>query len=193
MVQNPPLFLENVILGFADDPHTAAYSVGGLEHLATPSAKAKLAKLSGPGNPEYIRQMAIEALAELGDPAYCSAMLDVVRESSEYSRFIALRAAGYLCGEKVLPLATSQLGSGDHSPRFEAAYALGNSHTRKAIPPLISLLLDRMRTYAVRLAIPLLPSPIATRKTMEGQRKVFFVTGTTGGDQAENRANLRPR
>ncbi len=142
VVQNPHSFLEDVILAMADDPQTAAHSISGLQHLTTPRAKAKLAKLSGAGNPECIRQMAIEALGELGDPAFCSVMLDIARESREYSRFIALRAAGYLCGEKALPLVTSQLGNADHSPRFEAAYALGNSHTRKAVPLLISLLLD---------------------------------------------------
>jgi hypothetical protein len=137
IVQNPPRFLESVILDMADDPQTAGYSVAGLERLGTPRAKAKLAKVSEAGDPE-----AIQALAGFGDPAYCGTMLDIARESHEYSRFIALRAAGYLCGEKVLPLATAELASADPSPRFEAAYALGNSHTREAVPPLISLLLD---------------------------------------------------
>jgi HEAT repeat protein len=137
VVQNPPQFLESVILEMADDPQTAGYSVAGLEHLGTPRSKAKLAKLSEAGNPE-----AIQALAGFGDPEYCGTMLDIARESHEYSRFIALRAAGHLCGEKVLPPATAELANADPSPRFEAAYALGNSHTREAVPTLISLLLD---------------------------------------------------
>jgi hypothetical protein len=70
-------------------------------------------------------------------------MLDIARESREYNRFIALRAAGYLCGEKVLPLATAELANADPSPRYEAAYALGNSDDREAVPLLISLLLDQ--------------------------------------------------
>jgi hypothetical protein len=137
VAQNPPRFLESVILDMADDPQTAGYSVVGLERLGTPRAKAKLAKVSKAGDPE-----AIQALAGLGDPAYCGTMLDITRESREYSRLIALRAAGHLCGEKVLPLATAELASADPSPRFEAAYALGNSHTREAVPLLISLLPD---------------------------------------------------
>ncbi len=142
VVDNPPPFLENVILALADDPQTTTYSISGLERLATPRAKAKLAKLSAVDNPECIRQMAITALGGLGDPAYCSVMLDIARESREYSRFIALRAAGYLCGERAFPLLVSQLVNADYSARFEAAYALGNTQSREAVPLLIPLLLD---------------------------------------------------
>jgi hypothetical protein len=137
VVQNPPRFLENVVLALAEDPRTAAASVSGLERLATPRAKATLAKLSAADN-----QMAVTALGELGDPAYCSLVLDIARASREYSRFIALRAAGYLCGEEALPLLTSLLGQAEASSRYEAAYALGNSHSREAVPLLISRLLD---------------------------------------------------
>ncbi len=69
-------------------------------------------------------------------------MLDIARESREYSRFIASRAAGNLCGEVALPLLTPLLAEADASSRFEAAYALGNSHSRQAVPMLVSLLLD---------------------------------------------------
>ncbi len=142
VVQDPPRFLEEVILSLADHPKTAAASMSGLERLATPRAKGKLAALSGAGNPEAIRQRAIPALAALGDSAYCSSMLNIGQKSSQYSRSIALRAAGYLCGEKALPLLNSLLPAADAASRFELAYALGNSHSRKAIPVLISLLLD---------------------------------------------------
>jgi HEAT repeat protein len=129
VVQNPPRFLENVVLALAE--------VSGLERLATPRAKAKLAELSAAENP-----MAVTALGELGDPAYCSLMLGIAQESREYSRFIALRAAGYLCGEGALLLLTGLLGEADASSRYEAAYALGNSRSRQAVPALISLLVD---------------------------------------------------
>jgi hypothetical protein len=142
VVQHPPHFLEEVILSLADHPKTAAASVSGLERLATPRAKAKLAELSAPGNPEAIRQRAISALAALGDSAYCSSMLSISQESSQYSRSIALRAAGYLCGEKALPLLRSLLSAADPVSRSEIAYALGNSHSREAVPALIFLLLD---------------------------------------------------
>lgn len=142
VVNNPPPFLENVILAMADNPQTTTYGISGLERLATPRAKAKLAVLSVGENPEYVRQMAITALGGLGDPAYCSLMLDIAQDSHEYSRFIALRAAGYLCGERAFPLLTSQLASANYSTRFEAAFALGNSRSRDAVPLLIPLLLD---------------------------------------------------
>lgn len=142
VVQNPPLLLEHVILAMADDPHEVGDAILGLERLATPRAKAKLAELSGAGNPEVLRQMAITALGGLGDPAYCSLMSDIAQESREYSRFIALRAAGYLCGETALPLVASQLAGAEQSTRYEAAFALGNSHSRKAVSLLIPLLLD---------------------------------------------------
>lgn len=140
LVQNPPLSLEGTVMALADNPQTAAGSVPGLEHLATPRAKSKLTVLSAANQPEYIHQMAITALGGLGDPAYCALMLDIAQESREYSRFIALRGAGYLCGERVLTLATRALGRADHPSRFEAAYALGNSHSPEAVPLLISLL-----------------------------------------------------
>jgi len=137
VLQNPPRFLENLILALADDPQTGPSSVPALQRLATPQTKAKLAELSRAGNPE-----AISALGESGDPAYCSLMLDIARDSRDYSRFIALRAAGYLCGEVALPILTGLLGEADASSRYEVAYALGNSHSRQAVPMLISLLLD---------------------------------------------------
>jgi len=36
-----------------------------------------------------------------------------------------------------------RIASADYSSRFEAAYALGNSYSRKAVPTLISLLIDQ--------------------------------------------------
>jgi hypothetical protein len=142
VVENPPPLLEDVILAMADDPSSVGDAVSGLERFATPRAKAKLAELSGAGNPEGIRQRAITALGGLGDPGYCSLMRDIAQESREYSRFIALRAAGYLCGEAALPLLARQLAQADPSQRFEVAFALGNSHSRRAVPLLIPLLLD---------------------------------------------------
>lgn len=142
ILRNPPPFLEDTILALADDPETAGASIAGLQKLATPRAKAKLAELSEPGNPEYIRQPAVQALGELGDPAYCPLMLNIAEESDQYSRYIALRAAGYLCGPTVIPVARRFLEQSDPSARFEAAYALGNSASPRAIPILVALLRD---------------------------------------------------
>lgn len=137
VLQNPPLFLEDAILALSHDPQTAVSAISGLQRLATPRAKARLAELSAAGDPD-----AITALGELGDPAYCSLMLDVARSNPEYSRFIALRAAGYLCGKAALPFLAGVLTKADSSARFAAADALGNSRSREAVSLLIPLLLD---------------------------------------------------
>jgi hypothetical protein len=137
VVQSPPLFLEDVILSMADDPRTVGASISGLERLATARSKAKLAKLSAAGN-----QVAIEGLGELGDCSYCPLMLEIAQQGRDYSRFIAMRAAGFLCGERAFPFLRRQLASPDVSTRYESAYALGNTHSRAAVPMLITMLVD---------------------------------------------------
>jgi len=142
ITQNPPGFLENVILGLADDPQTAAASIAGLKRLATPQAKAKLGQLAGAASAESVRQEAVTALGELGDPSYCRLIVEIAQSGTEYSRLVALRAAGFVCGKAALPTLLGLFPSANPSLRFELAYALGNSHVREAVPPLISLLVD---------------------------------------------------
>jgi HEAT repeats len=168
VMQNPPRFLENVILAIANDPNRAGASIKGLEKLATPRAKATLAQLAGPRSPECTRQAATQALGEMGDPAYCSVMLRIAHESHKYSRFIALRAAGYLCGAKAIPLARNFLATPAPSAWAEAAYALGNSHSRDAIPILIPLL--RNGDPNVRLAAWHALATLTHRTTTVGVR-----------------------
>jgi HEAT repeat protein len=141
VTQNPPPFLEPVILRLADDPRTAAASVAGLERLASRSAKAKLADLADGKFAEWVRERAIEALGELGDPVYCQLMLDLAREKTPL-RQPALLAAGRLCGPRALPLLFGLLGGADDSQRFSVACALGNTGSRGAVPALIALLAD---------------------------------------------------
>ena len=143
ITQNPPPFLESLLLEVANDPHDAGAVIPGLARLGTRAAKDKLAELAGPKNPESLTQPAIQALAELGDRAYCPVMLDFAERSPGYSRMIALRGAGYLCGEKTIPLAIRLLNSPDQSLRFELAYALGNTHARDAVPILFDFLADK--------------------------------------------------
>jgi hypothetical protein len=100
ILQNPPPFLEHAILSMADDPDTAGASITGLQKLATPRAKAKLAELSGAGNPESIRQAALQALGELGDPAYCSLMLNVAEESHQYPGLLRFAPLGIFAGQE---------------------------------------------------------------------------------------------
>jgi HEAT repeat protein len=142
VTQDPPRFLEKVVLGLADDSQTAGASIRGLKRLATPPAKAKLAQLAGAANPEWLRQDAITALGELGDPSYCRLMLEFAQSSTEYSGLIALRAAGLTCEKEALPTLLALLPNANSTLRYEVAYALGNTHTREAVSPLISLLAD---------------------------------------------------
>ena len=142
ITQNPPAFLESVLLGLADDSRTARAVIPGLKQLGTRAAKDKLAELAGPKNPESLTQPAIEALAELGDGAYCLVMLGLAERSPGYSRMIALRGAGYLCHEKAIPFVVTLLNSPDQSLRYELAYALGNTHARDAVPILFKFVTD---------------------------------------------------
>jgi hypothetical protein len=143
ITQNPPAFLESLLLELADDPRDAGAVIPGLARLGTRATKDKLAELAGPKNPESLTQPAIQALAELGDRAYCPVMLDFAERSPGYSRMIALRGAGYLCGEKTIPLVVRLLNSPDQSLRYELAYALGNTQARDAVPILIDFLPDK--------------------------------------------------
>ena len=143
ITQNPPAFLEPLLLGVADDPHEAGAVIPGLARLGTRAAKDKLAELARPKNPESLTQPAIQALAERGDRAYCPVMLDLAQRSAGYSKMIALRGAGYLCGEKAILLAVRLLNSPDQSLRYELAYALGNTHAREAVPILLDFLADK--------------------------------------------------
>ena len=65
ITQNPPVFLEPLLLEAADDPNDARAVIPGLARLGTRAAKDKLAGLAWPKNPESLTQPAIQALAEL--------------------------------------------------------------------------------------------------------------------------------
>jgi hypothetical protein len=137
ITQYAPAFLEEVIMGLADNAQTAALSIPGLQRMGTMRAKEKLAELARTIGPE-----AIKTLGELGDPAYCPLMMDIAKNSPDYSRFIAMRAAGALCEQRAVPMLTNLLTNADQSMRFELAYALGSSRSREAVPVLIPLLAD---------------------------------------------------
>ena len=104
IAQNPPVFLEPLLLEAADDPNDTRAVIPGLARLDTRAAKDKLAGLAWPKNPGSLTQPAIQALAELGDRSYCPVMLYLAQQNAGYSRMIALRGVGYLCGEKAIPL-----------------------------------------------------------------------------------------
>jgi HEAT repeat protein len=140
ITQNPPAFLESVVLELADDSRMARAVIPGLKKLGTRAAKDKLAELAASKNLDA-SQPAIEGLAELGDSTYCPVMLGLVERSPGYSRF-ALRGTSYLCHERAIPLVVRFLNSPDQSLRCELAYALGNTHARDAVPILFNFVTD---------------------------------------------------
>ena len=143
VTQYPQDFFQDVLVGLADDSLERSAGIAGLENLGTAGAKERLAQLSGAGNDEAVRQKAIQALGELDDPAYCPLMLDMAKRDPQYSGTIAARAAGALCGEKALPTLLTLLAQVKPNMRPEIAHAVGNTQSRGAVTPLISLLLDR--------------------------------------------------
>jgi HEAT repeat protein len=142
LIQNPPRFLEPLILRLAEGEQVSPGAITGLKRLGTTRAKEKLAALARNHPAEGLRQQAIGALGVLGDEASCSTALEVVEASEEYSRWIALRAAGHLCSDKALPTIMRFVMSADPAARAEAAFALGNTRSALAIPPLIRTLSD---------------------------------------------------
>jgi hypothetical protein len=142
LTQNPPRILESVILGLAEDSSIAGAAIAGLKRLGTPGAKMKLAQMAQADGPEWGRQRAIQALGELGDTFYCDLMLQIASEADANTQGIAVRAAGYLCGNKALPTVVALLTNADSDLRYELAYALGNTSSRGAVRPLLGLLRD---------------------------------------------------
>jgi HEAT repeat protein len=141
LTQDPPQFLENVILSLAANRETANQSIDGLKHLGTAAARKKLIEISSTGD-ESLRQQAIPALGTIGNPEDCDAILSIAALNQQYTQAQAYIAAGRICGEKaVLPLA-SLLPSADEQLARAIATALGNTASRDAVSPLISLLVS---------------------------------------------------
>jgi len=141
LTQNPPRFLEPVILALAgsSDLSQRFQSIQGLKHLATPAARAKLMEMaSGPN--EGLAQRAIPALGEIANPDDCSAMLKIAARWRQYTEEQAYMAAGRICGGKAIPILIGALRRADKDLAQGLAIALGNTASRDAIPPLIGLL-----------------------------------------------------
>jgi HEAT repeats len=141
LTQDPPEFLESVILSLADsrDMGLRYQSIQGLKRLATPAARTKLIDMASDSD-ESLAQQAIPALGEIANPKDCAAILKIAVHWRQYTQSQAYMAAGRICREKaVLPL-TSLLSSADEELAMAIATGLGNTASRDAIPPLIGLL-----------------------------------------------------
>lgn len=140
VTQNPPPFAEAAILALADDPDIRAASIDGLARLATTAARAKLLQMSSTKSPEYLRQPAIEALGEVGNSDDCQAMLDIASQNKNYTQGEAYIVSGHICKEQAIPTLLRVLPTADSQLPMYLATAFGNTQSRNAVPPLITLL-----------------------------------------------------
>lgn len=145
VTQNPPEFLEPVILSMADsrDDVLRFAAINGLKKLASQAARAKLIELasaSGSVDDESLAQQAIPALGEIANPEDCEAILRIAAHAKQYTQGEAYMAAGRICHEKAIPNLTSALAGPDEELAQSVATALGNTGSRDAVPLLIDLL-----------------------------------------------------
>jgi hypothetical protein len=146
VTQNPPSFAEAVILNFADDPSISIssaatqYAVNGLQRLATPATRAKLVEMASTTSDEHVRQPAINALGKIGNPQDCQAMLGIASGSKNYTQAEAYTVAGRICKERALPTLTSLVNVDDAQLLMGVAGGFGNTSSRNAVPPLITVL-----------------------------------------------------
>lgn len=142
VTQNPPLFAEFAILDLADirTPATASEAIGGLKRLATPTLRTKLLELSSLSSPEYLRQPAIQALGEVGNPDDCEAILNIASQSDHYTQALAYAAAGRICRDRAVPALSTLLSTAGPQLFSGLIAGLGNSSSPSAVPILIAFL-----------------------------------------------------
>jgi len=140
VTQNPPQFTETAILALAEDRVLASASVEGLKNLASPAARAKLLQMSMTSSPENLRQAAIQALGEIGNPDDCQWILDLASQSINYTQIEAYMAAGRICKDQAIPVLYSLIPTADPEPLKGLVFAFGNTSSRRVVSPLISLL-----------------------------------------------------
>jgi HEAT repeat protein len=166
VTQNPPQFSEPAILALADDKQLAAFSVEGLKRLATLKSRATLVQSSSTSSPEYLRQPAIVALGEIGNPDDCQAMLDIASENKNYTQVEAYIAAGRICEEKAVSILSGLVPIADSQLSMGVAGGLGNTYSRSAVRPLINLLRSPDRNTRWNAADAL--ATLTHRKSKEG-------------------------
>jgi HEAT repeat protein len=140
VTQNPPQFTEAAILALTDDRALADASVEGLKNLASPATRAKLLQMSTTTIPEDLRQAAIQALGEIGNPDDCQAILDLAGQSNNDNQIEAYMAAGRICKEHAITALYSLIPTANPELLKGLVFGFGNTSSRSAIPPLISLL-----------------------------------------------------
>jgi HEAT repeats len=139
ITQNPPTFAEAAISTLATDQITGALGVEGLGRLGTPTARKRLIDLASTGS-EWIRQPAIQALGDLGNPDDCQALLEIGKLNEHYTQGEAYMFAGRVCRERAIPMLVPLLSNANTELSNYLAWALQNTQSRNAIAPLIGLL-----------------------------------------------------
>jgi len=140
VTQNPPSFVEAALLTLSNDPVIPTASIEGLKSLADTTARARLLEMSSTASPENVRQPAIQALGEIGNPEDCRAMLAIASENKNYTQTEAYIVAGRICKETALPELNSLVTVDSSQLLMGVAGGLANTSSRMAVPPLIRLL-----------------------------------------------------
>jgi hypothetical protein len=146
VTQAPPLFAEGAILALANDPEIQTASIEGLKRLATPTSRSKLLEMASKTSPEYVRQPAIQAFGEIGNPQDCQAMLAIASVNKNYTQAEAYIIAGRICKEIAIPALNRLVTTNNSQLLLGIAGGFANTSSRLAVSPLISLLQNSDRS-----------------------------------------------
>ena len=141
-----PAFLEEIILGFANDPETANLAVEGLGQIPTPTSRADLVQLFDKSADLRLRVLIVDKLARIGtreESAFFSSLLSGRSTGlDDQIHIFAALGLGRLGGEE----AVKALENGPQSPnpevRAAVVVALGNTKSRAAIQVLTQMYAD---------------------------------------------------
>jgi hypothetical protein len=135
-----PRYLEDVLLGFADDPELKRFAPLAFKRLKTErayQAALSLLQKSDVGTYEFIE--AGNLLADTGDPKWFEVLAEIGRKQPRNVSYLI--NAAKTGGERSVPLLQQLLLSDpDQSVQMNATAALGYTGSRNALPLLLELL-----------------------------------------------------
>lgn len=137
-----PKSLEDVLLGFADNPELRQWAPIAFHRLNTSRSLAGLARIldtTEPGTYEHMK--AADFLAESGDPVWFPELLGVAEKNSKVGNYVYDAAESG--GDQILPTLLSMLQSPDAEFTHPIAVsAFGYTGSRSAVPILLGLLMS---------------------------------------------------
>ena len=135
-----PKSLEDVLLGFANDPELRQWAPIAFHRLNTSRSLSGLAKMLDTAEPgTYEHMKAADFLAESGDPEWFPQLLGVAQKNSKIGNYVCDAAESG--GDRILPTLLSMLQSPDTEFTHPIAVsAFGYTGSRCAIPILLGLL-----------------------------------------------------